>query len=220
MSIEFESFGKIPRLNRDIVITEKIDGTNAAIGIELVQEDFSFEDNPKVFPVCPGDGNIYAMYAQSRKRLITSNDDNYGFARWVEANAVSLFDDLGEGLHFGEWWGGKIQRGYGLAGDDKRFSLFNVKRWTDPCPIDHAGDDSCFFPKSFDTKNLGVVPVLYRGPFSTPIINWWIEELARVGSYAVPGYDRPEGIIIYHTAGNLLFKVTVVGDEKPKSLHD
>ena len=33
IDIEFQGFGKIPRLNRDIVITEKIDGSNAAIGI-------------------------------------------------------------------------------------------------------------------------------------------------------------------------------------------
>lgn len=30
----FEAFPKIPRLNRDITITEKIDGTNVAVVIE------------------------------------------------------------------------------------------------------------------------------------------------------------------------------------------
>ena len=32
----FVEFRKIPRLNRDIIITEKIDGTNASIVIEEV----------------------------------------------------------------------------------------------------------------------------------------------------------------------------------------
>ena len=41
-----------------------------------------------------------------------------------------------------------------------------------------------------------------------------------MGSSAAPGFKQPEGIIIYHTAGNLLFKVTLVGDEKPKTLLD
>ena len=34
--IEFQEWPKIPRLNRDITITEKIDGTNAAVGIAEV----------------------------------------------------------------------------------------------------------------------------------------------------------------------------------------
>jgi hypothetical protein len=32
--MEFEAFPKIPRLKRDMVITEKIDGTNACVLIE------------------------------------------------------------------------------------------------------------------------------------------------------------------------------------------
>ncbi len=31
---EYPAFGKIPRLNREVVITEKIDGTNGLISIE------------------------------------------------------------------------------------------------------------------------------------------------------------------------------------------
>lgn len=201
--IEFQSFGKIPRMFRDIVITEKIDGTNAAVGITPMT---NFSESPDATPISPGDGQIYAVYAQSRKRLINPMKDNAGFAKWVWANATTLFHDLGPGLHFGEWWGGGIQRGYGLAKDDKRFSLFNTKRWGNQSEV------------PFKTPKLGVVPVLYEGDFDTTMVKTILALLAIKGSAAVEGYLRPEGIVIYHTHGNLLFKATVENDEKPKTL--
>lgn len=106
MSSEFEPFGKIYRWSREIVITEKIDGTNAQI---LVGEDGT-------------------VTAGSRNRWITPENDNHGFAAWVRDHAEQL-RELGAGRHFGEWWGQGIQRGYGLT--EKRFSLFNVTRWLD-----------------------------------------------------------------------------------------
>lgn len=102
--MEFKGFPKIARWSRDIVITEKIDGTNAAI-------------------VISDDGNQIA--AQSRNRPITPDLDNFGFARWVFENREELLY-LGPGYHYGEWWGAGIQRGYGL--DHKRFSLFPSSR--------------------------------------------------------------------------------------------
>lgn len=101
---EFRPFSKIARLNRDVVVTEKIDGTNALVSI--------------------GDDGI--VRAGSRTRWITPSDDNFGFAAWVAANEEAL-RALGPGFHYGEWWGAGIQRRYGLT--EKRFSLFNVGRW-------------------------------------------------------------------------------------------
>lgn len=100
----FESFPKIARLCRDIVITEKLDGTNAQI---LITEDGGF-------------------HVGSRNRWLTLDNDNYGFARWAFENKGALMQ-LGPGRHYGEWWGSGIQRRYGL--NEKRFSLFNVSRW-------------------------------------------------------------------------------------------
>lgn len=207
--IEFQSFGKIPRLFRDITVTEQIDGSNAAVGIVFT----ALEEMPNIDNVIKqvdrggfevnGLHNVALVYAQSRKRLITPQNDNYGFARWVYDNAQTLVTDLGEGLHFGEWWGGGIQRGYGLEKDDKRFSLFNVKRW-------HS--------EPFHTPGVASVPILFQGPFTTPSVNRALTDLRDFGSSAAPGFKQPEGIIIYHTAGNLLFKVTVENDEKPKAL--
>lgn len=104
----FPAFAKIPRLRRDVVITEKIDGTNALIWIA---EDFT------------------TMKVGSRNRWITPDSDNFGFARWVEEHKDELIK-LGPGHHYGEWYGQGIQRRYGL--DHKRFALFNTQRWSDP----------------------------------------------------------------------------------------
>lgn len=103
---QFEEFPKLYRLFREILITEKIDGTNAQVAID----------------------DHGTVRAGSRNRWITPEADNFGFARWVEGNKDELLK-LGTGRHFGEWWGQGIQRGYGLK--EKRFSLFNVSRWGD-----------------------------------------------------------------------------------------
>jgi hypothetical protein len=177
---EFEAFPKIPRLNRECVITEKIDGTNAQV---LITED----------------GHIYAG---SRSRIITPADDNFGFAKWVDQNAEEL-TKLGPGRHFGEWWGSGIQRGYGLPKGEKRFSLFNVSRWSD----DALRPTCCH-----------VVPVLYRGPFTTTAVEETLAALKCNGSFAVPFFNRPEGIIVWHDAARQLFKVTCEKDEQPKGI--
>lgn len=104
--IEFVKFPKISRLSRDVVVTEKIDGTNASI---LITEDGAF-------------------LTGSRTRWITPQDDNHGFSKWAHENKDELMK-LGPGHHFGEWWGAGIQRKYGLQ--EKRFSLFNVHKWKD-----------------------------------------------------------------------------------------
>lgn len=175
--MEFEPFPKIARFSREIVITEKIDGTNACIAIS--------EDGSQII-------------AGSRSRWITPTDDNFGFALWVEQNRDELLK-LGPGRHFGEWWGCGIQRNYGLK--EKRFSLFNVKRWEDP-----ESRPAC----------CGCVPVLYRST-SFEHVDFAIEYLRSRGSQAAPGFMKPEGVIVYHTASGTLFKKTLEKDDEPKS---
>ena len=174
----FEVFPSIKRLRRSCVITEKLDGTNAQI---------NFDDN----------GNILCG---SRKREITPDDDNYGFARWAYDRQDVLFKALGEGRHYGEWWGQGIQRKYGM--DKKVFSLFNSSRW-------HRRD--------FDSiEQLDVVPVLYAGEFTTEKVEGVMKELKETGSIAANGYDKPEGIIVYHSQIKQMFKVTYEHDSSGK----
>lgn len=172
----FTPFPKIKRISRDMVITEKLDGTNASISI----------------------GEDGSILAGSRTRWITPENDNYGFARWVEDNRQDLLK-LGPGHHFGEWWGKGIQRGYNQI--QKRFSLFNVSKWEDP----NVRPTCC-----------DVVPVMCRSTFDTAVIDVCLQKLKTEGSLAAPGYPYPEGIIIFHTASNYLFKKTIENDDKHK----
>ena len=172
---EFTSFPKIHRLFRPVVLTEKLDGSNAAVGVT-------------------DEGGVYA---QSRKRLIRPGDDNFGFAAWVAEHEEELRTGLGPGLHFGEWWGRGIQRGYGL--DEKRFSLFNTSRWTDD-----VRPDCCH-----------VVPVLDElDELDTLAVKYAIRRLQLVGSSAAPGFMNPEGVVIFHAHANTCFKATLVDDHK------
>lgn len=215
MELAFQAWPKTPRLFRDIVITEKIDGTNAAIQIHEVNfgESLRYENKVPITTVVSGeeldeDGfplKEYIVLAQSRKRLISPLMDNFGFAAWVYANAAALVRTLGPGVHFGEWWGSGIQRGYGLPKGEKRFSLFNVKRYDTPC----------FNPE--EIPGLGVVPVLFKGVFSEDSILWTLDSLQMQGS-AAADFPKPEGIVIYHTQSGQVYKVLIENDEVPKSL--
>lgn len=181
----FVGFPKISRLNRDVVVSEKIDGTNAQVWIS--------DDGTEV-------------RAGSRTRWITPQSDNFGFASWVETNKDEILK-LGPGSHFGEWFGRGIQRGYGLQ--ERRFSLFNVARWSDA---------------STRPKCCGVVPTLWTGLMedffqyrgNDSVFDEIMDNLRTKGSVAVPGFLKPEGIVIFHTASSTLYKKTLEGDEKPK----
>lgn len=179
--MEFRKFDKIARLSREMVITEKIDGTN---GLIAIGEDGEFQ-------------------VGSRNQWITPEKDNAGFARWAYEHKDELMG-LGAGFHYGEWWGRGIQRGYGT--NEKRFSLFNTFKWSDELGVRPA---CCH-----------VVPVLYTGVFDTIRVETVLEHLRLNGSVAAPGFMNPEGVVIYHTAGRMYFKKTLVGDEQPKSLLD
>lgn len=180
MTEAYVPFPKVPRLNREVIVTEKIDGTNAQV--------FIAEDGVTVL-------------AGSRTRWITPEADNFGFAAWVRDNRDELLK-LGPGRHFGEWWGSGIQRGYGLPKGERRFSLFNVSRWAD-----EAARPACCH----------VVPTICRGIFETNAVVGALSFLRMSGSAAAPGFMKPEGVIVFHTASNSGFKVTLEKDEEPKS---
>ena len=176
MTPDFQEFKKIPRLNREVVVTEKIDGTNACIVITPDSQ----------------------VYAQSRSRFVVpGKQDNFGFAAWVHDNTDELLL-LGEGYHFGEWWGRGIQRGYGQ--EERRFSLFNAGRWTaenvPPC--------------------VSVVPIICSGLLRDGVVENSLNDLRQYGSTAAPGYMHPEGVIVYHTAGGHYYKVLLENDEGHK----
>ncbi len=198
--IEFKGWPRTPRLYRDVVITEKIDGTNAAIIIEEFDPDVL---QPNDCYTLQHEGRTYSVGAQSRKRLITPASDNYGFAKWVYDNAEDLVK-LGPGHHYGEWWGSGIQRGYGFKKGERFFSLFNTERW--------EGDGGLQ-----DINGLDIVPVLYRGLFDQGNITSTMEDLRTFGSQAAKGYMNPEGICIFHTQSRQVYKVLLENDDTSKT---
>jgi len=184
-SVDFVKFPKIARLSRGITITEKIDGTNGQI--------------------CIGENGEFKV--ASRKRFLTLEKDNFGFAAWAYAHKEELIEGLGPGRHFGEWWGAKIQRGYNMK--KQVFSLFDTSRW-----------NSKNVPKCCD-----VVPVLMSGSFllMDSIGDWTracMLSLRTYGSQASPRYMNPEGIVIRHEAANVMFKKTFEDDITGKGNDD
>lgn len=178
MTPEFAPFPKIARLSREVICSEKIDGTNAQVCISESGE----------------------VLAGSRNRWLTVEEDNFGFAKWVQDNRVELLT-LGRGRHYGEWWGSKIGPGYGLKNGERRFSLFNTTRWGDP-----TVRPACCH----------VVPVLYQGVFNTVEIDLCLEKLKKWGSVAMEGFFPAEGVIIYHIAAGVGFKKTLLKDQEGK----
>lgn len=165
--MEFKPWPKITRLEnkRATIFTEKIDGTNACIVI----------------------GPNGEFGCQSRTRIITPDNDNFGFAKWAYANKDELMQ-LGEGYHFGEWWGLGIQRGYEQT--EKKFSLFNTRRW---------------HPMNPNTpKCVSVVPII---PVNT--VEQAKEYLITNGSIAAPGYMNIEGAIMYEPDTDSMFKIII-----------
>jgi len=164
----FIAWPKIPRYENDsVIITEKIDGTNACIALH----------------------NDGTYHVQSRNGIITPEKDNAGFARWVEEHINDIML-LGPGYHYGEWWGGKIQRGYGV---EKRFSLFNSGRWT----------------AENTPTGLFVVPIIFQGKLTPTVIEEIKTDLITNGSHAAPGWMKPEGFCIYYTQSKVYQKVVI-----------
>lgn len=200
--VEFPKFGKIPRWYKQFTITEKIDGTNGVIGVwgpDTVPFGLSFFtqvtlENPE--------GEPFTRYvaAGSRTRWLTPEADNYGFSQWISRYAEQAAQ-LGPGIHYGEWYGSGINRGYGLINGTKRFALFNAFRWKEhrPAPFD-------------------VVPVLWSGSGDDLNlgIKLAIDSLELRGSVAAPGFMNPEGIIIYSDETKIMWKKYLVNDRNSK----
>jgi len=186
MELEFIPFEKLSRMKRDCTITEKIDGTNAQIQFDEA-------------------GN---MLVGSRKRQIWPEGtedkpkgcDNMAFAQWAYGIQSELFATLGEGRHFGEWCGKGIQRNYGL--DHKKFLLFNSARW---------GENRDTIPGELMAAGLGVVPQIVTRPFTTDLVDKVMDDLANNGSH-LNGFNKPEGIVVYHHALRKSFKITFEHD--------
>lgn len=163
--MEFKSFGEIKHWRPlFMTITQKINGSNAQIVV------FKTED-----------GSLDAVAGSRTKFLSPGREtDNFGFAQYVADNKAEIIEKLGEGTHYGEWTGFKINSGEGLK--DRILVLFN-----------HAREYPAGLP-----KGMVLVPVLYSGkPVDVDaVIDEVMEDLKTNGSKLVPGFMRTEGVVI------------------------
>ncbi len=178
---EFKSWNKISRLsNETVTITEKIDGTNALL--------------------CIRDG---VLYTGSRNKWITPLDDNAGFSRWAEEHKSDLLQ-LGEGYHYGEWYGKGIQRGYGLK--EKRLALFYLSNKDKILPT------CCELVPTLGIYNIKPLKSQEEETFDA-IVYSCIYKLKCRGSIAAIGYMKPEGIIVqFHDSGKR-YKILCENDD-------
>lgn len=199
--MEFRPYPKTPRLMRDCVISEKIDGSNGQIVIAKAASFHALDDGTVSVARThrQEDGSFLHMMVGSRNRWIAPGKatDNFGFAAWCQDNADELFK-LGEGTHFGEWYGKGIGRNYGL--DHRRFALFNTHRWKDN-PDKPA---CCETVPVIAIAQLDMVPVA-------------LLRLETFGSLAVPGWAHPEGVCVYHMASKQTFKALIEDDGMSKT---
>lgn len=156
--MDFKKFDKIIKLDKCFMaITQKLHGTNASVIINK-------------------SGTVQAA---SRNRLITPEDDNYGFANWVKDNEESLKEYLGEGQHYGEWVGKGINSTEGFE-DTRRFVLFDF--WK--------------YDKQTLPKDVLLVPVLYFGELDLAKVEETMEDLKENGSKLVEGFMAVEGVVV------------------------
>lgn len=176
---------KITRRLSSVTIAEKAHGSNGALAF-------------KVTDVSPTDGReIYVldveMAVQTRNRIVTTQDDQTGIARWAEANRETLIKDLcyvngtppqedGLSYHYGEL----MTRGH----TEPHFYLFNTRRWTGV---------------KFTTPTLKVIPVLYEGEYYEGVIEECLEDLRQNGSRIHPGLPA-EGVVTYWQGNNMMLK--------------
>lgn len=120
--------------------TVKLHGSNAAVVLDIESGE---------------------VYAQSRNRIITPEDDNAGFAKYVEENKEELkgiiekytkyYGDDTNPSHvviYGEWCGEGIQRGVAVNKLPKMFVVFDVRI------VHNSNLEISFFEKSVEIINL------------------------------------------------------------------
>ena len=67
-------------------------------------------------------------YTQSRSQIVTPEQDNAGFAKWVEENKEKLSNFVGGNLVvYGEWCGRGIQKGVAISQLPKNFIVFAIR---------------------------------------------------------------------------------------------
>lgn len=155
----FDESLKLPSI--EFVGTIKLHGTNA--GIVLKQDE---------------------CYAQSRERIITPENDNAGFAKFVANLPAVLLDQFrtycgGDAVIYGEWIGKGVQASVGVSQLNKRFVIFAAKhiesdKWID-CSGLKCNAESIY--NIFDYKTYNIVIDFENPQPALDTINKWTLEV-------------------------------------------
>lgn len=179
---DFPKFPSIERFdNLRCFITEKIDGTNGLIEVSCQGVKFG-----------------------SRNKWLSNGDDNFGFyayfSQYVD-DMVAWYHRNAPGYNwepvriYGEWFGKGIQRGYDLK--ERKFMPFSYGLAEDI--------EGVFAP------NIVLPEFLYQGKFSREVLNNCMNSLKEEGSQVVPGYMKPEGVVVYFPDYEFSLKETFDG---------
>lgn len=184
-----------------MVITEKVDGTNAMFIIENKQIVLiGSHKEPKKMVNDPRWVKQFEN-APDKERLLAEEPrkTHYGFAGWIEDHKEELCAKLNDGTYYGEWYGPGINKNRDYNLTEKRFAFFQAHKWTDPRRPRVSGSD--------------VVPILYIGSISTEACERAMEKLAKEGSQIAPGFMNPEGVVIEIPGLHLMRKYTFAGNK-------
>jgi hypothetical protein len=143
-----KKFIRFPKIGQYRQVVEQIVNTSNFAGLD--KNGIPIYDETKVKPTlqflgnCKLHGSLGAIsyhvdegiWAQSKEQIITPQNDNHGFAFFVESNKdvfLKLFEKRlsvrkNEILTiFGEWIGKSIQKGVAISNMDKSFVIFAIK---------------------------------------------------------------------------------------------
>ena len=124
----FDPYAPIPTLTFEGSV--KAHGTNASITSHV--------------------SNLVDSWAQSRERILTIDNDNYGWAKYTVQHNVVFANLLVAAEHtfhsapithysvFGEWCGQGVQKGVGISNVPKMFIIFGIVAWEGP--VDNEGE--------------------------------------------------------------------------------
>lgn len=223
---QFRKWSSTPRWHKGLRVYEKIDGTNGCVIVQRVGlTDLGMVPKDAVAVLDDSQEFGYWVRAQSRSRIITPGNDNFGFAKWVHDNSWALAHVLDQGYHYGEWFGEGIQKNpLGIEG--RRFYLFHAWYWARP--------ENALKLSQSGVTGLGHVPVLHdpdtHGEATWETIPAIMDDLAWYGTKVegavgvVSGYAhepdtmaRPEGIIVWHKDTQQKYKILLDNDSVHKN---
>jgi hypothetical protein len=192
-----------------MIITEKIDGTNAQLNIASTpyedffegglwsiageQDGWQYLHHPQAGYVITDTDQNMMIRIGSRNRWINPDaiagkgSDNFGFAHWAWTNITEL-SKLGVGRHYGEWYGRGVQKCYPSV-TTKAWALFEHQRHIGAYIAMKEGHETAF-PSVCE-----LVPLLFKGGYDTNIIELTMASLQETGSLLCNG-DAAEGVVV------------------------